>query len=563
MANSRCPFLRTQIVFSLGIIISALGGVLSFDVTVLHTNDVRARFDPIRAKRGAECTDEMNANGECYGGLARRVTKIQEIRNSTENVLLLDAGHQFQGSMWFYVYKGEATANFMNKLSYDAMALGQHEFDLKVEGLATFLRSASFPAIASNIDITKEPSLNGLLLQYHIVNFTTGEQVGIVGYSYEDTPDSVDTGDLIFSEEIQGLQTAVDCLMSMGVNKIIALGNSGYEKARDIADQLVGVDVVVSGRDFTLLHTGDKPSTETPKDDYPVVIHPTRDSSATVLVVQAYAYGKYVGHLDVSFDDEGAVSGFGGNTILLDDSVEEDAATLQEMKPWRDHVNEVANQVVGKTFVPLMLSECATRECAIGNLIADAMLFPHMNGTMRWSDVSIALTTTGSIGSSIKAGDITIGTLNKVLPYGDSIDVIELYGRHLKEALEHSVYELDEGKTNYQMLQVSGIRVSYDLNRTPGKRVLSAYVRCSDCKVPDYQPLLVDTVYKVAINNYVGSGNYGYSSLRDNKMNVRKGDLDVDILIDYLHNRSPICHDVELGRQWMYRGDAPCFDILQ
>ena len=78
--------------------------------------------------------------------------------------------------------------------SISIQALGQHEFDLKVEGLATFLRSASFPAIASNIDITKEPSLNGLLLQYHIVNFTTGEQVGIVGYSYEDTPDSVDTG---------------------------------------------------------------------------------------------------------------------------------------------------------------------------------------------------------------------------------------------------------------------------------------------------------------------------------------------------------------------------------
>ena len=76
----------------------------------------------------------------------------------------------------------------------------------------------------------------------------------------------------------------------------------------------------------------------------------------------------------------------------------------------------------------------------------------------------------------------------------------------------------------YMYFFFTGIRVSYDLNRTPGKRVLSAYVRCTDCKVPDYQPLLVDTVYKVAINNYVGSGNYGYSSLRDNKMNVRKGE---------------------------------------
>ena len=68
-------------------------------------------------------------------------------------------------------------------------------------------------------------------------------------------------------------------------------------------------------------------------------------------------------------------------------------------------MTEIANQMVGKTFVPLELAACASSECAIGNLVADAMLFPHFNGTDSWSDVSIALTTTGSIGSSIKVGE--------------------------------------------------------------------------------------------------------------------------------------------------------------
>lgn len=71
-------------------------------------------------------------------------------------------------------------------------------------------------------------------------------------------------------------------------------------------------------------------------------------------------------------------------------------------------MTEIANQVIGKTFIPLMLSECASTECAIGNLVADAMLFPYMNGAKGWSDVSIALTTTGSIGSSITAGELEI-----------------------------------------------------------------------------------------------------------------------------------------------------------
>ena len=74
---------------------------------------------------------------------------------------------------------------------------------------------------------------------------------------------------------------------------------------------------------FVISCQGEKPSTETPKGDYPTVIHPKHDPAATVLVVQAYAYGKYLGNLNVSFDDDGAVSGFGGNTFLLDDSVVE------------------------------------------------------------------------------------------------------------------------------------------------------------------------------------------------------------------------------------------------
>ena len=122
MANSLTFPVRSyyvHVIFLL-VMLAALN-VVSFELTVIHTNDVRARFDPVSAKRGRDCTAEQDEQGACYGGLARRVTKINEIRNSTENVLLLDAGHQFQGSIWFYVYRGLATAHFMNRLSYDAM----------------------------------------------------------------------------------------------------------------------------------------------------------------------------------------------------------------------------------------------------------------------------------------------------------------------------------------------------------------------------------------------------------------------------------------------------------
>ena len=92
----------------------------SFDLTILHTNDVHARFDQYTIRDG-QCRQNMSAEGKCYGGLARRAGKIAAVRREFNNVLLLDAGDQYQGTPWFYVYKGKAASHFMNQLRYDAM----------------------------------------------------------------------------------------------------------------------------------------------------------------------------------------------------------------------------------------------------------------------------------------------------------------------------------------------------------------------------------------------------------------------------------------------------------
>lgn len=86
-----------------------------WELTILHTNDVHARVEETNKDSG-KCT-----KGDCYAGVARRFTKIQEIRRNEQNVLLLDAGDQFQGTVWFNYYKGDEASYFMNKLRYDAM----------------------------------------------------------------------------------------------------------------------------------------------------------------------------------------------------------------------------------------------------------------------------------------------------------------------------------------------------------------------------------------------------------------------------------------------------------
>ena len=92
----------------------------AFKLTIFHTNDIHGRYEQV-SSNGGPCTQELANNGMCFGGYARRVTEVQRIRDSTENVLLLDAGERFLGvPAWFETYNGLATACFMNEIGYNA-----------------------------------------------------------------------------------------------------------------------------------------------------------------------------------------------------------------------------------------------------------------------------------------------------------------------------------------------------------------------------------------------------------------------------------------------------------
>ncbi|XP_038059821.1 5'-nucleotidase-like [Patiria miniata] len=542
------------------LLVSFSGFVTPFDLTILHTNDVHARFEQTSGTAGGPCTAEQAADGACYGGVARRAAKVKEIRNSVQNVLLVDAGDGFQGTVWFYVFRGQATAYFMNMLGYDAMALGNHEFDIGVDSLLPFLQNVSFPVLSCNMNSSGEPSMTGLYACQTTVALASGDRVGIVGYILVDTPLYTKSGNLIFSPEIDSLQPAVDNLIESGVDAIIALGHSGIDTDIEIAKKVRGIDVVIGGHSNTFMYTGSPPSSELPYSDYPLTVSPDHDPDATVLVASDYAYGKYLGRLDLTFDSDGAVSNFGGNPILLDNSVPQDTETLNAMLRWKETVDVTANQIVGSSLVPLRGNEfCYSTECNMGNVLADAMLAPHINRTVgAWSDVAVAMTTSGSVkANEVQKGDVTVNDLLLNMPYGNTIDVLELRGTNILDVLEHSVRKYEAGGNAGEFLQLCGLRVSYDVSRPIGSRVLTAHVRCANCDVPSYEPLDKETIYKVAMNSYMAGGGYGFS-VNENKLSHVKGDLDVDVTSDYLRTYSPIRTGVE-GRVTIYNGDAPCY----
>ncbi|KAM5164777.1 5'-nucleotidase [Mantella aurantiaca] len=520
--------------------------VLSFQITILHTNDVHARIEQASRDSG-KC-----ANQDCYGGVARRHTKIKEIRDSQQNVLLLDGGDQFQGTIWFNVYGGLEAAHFMNYLQYDVMALGNHEFDNGLSGLVNpFFTNVKFPIISANIKADSQiaSNISGYYQPYKILT-VGGEQIAIVGYTSKETPVLSDPGpNLRFEDEIEVLQDEVSKILTLGVNKVIALGHSGFETDKLIAQKVKGVDVVVGGHTNTFLYTGPPPSNDVPVGEYPFIVK--SDDGRSVPVVQAYAFGKYLGYLNVTFDAQGNVLHSSGNPILLNSSIPEDPVVLAEVNKWKEQLLNYSAQEIGKTLVFLNGSslECRFRECNMGNLICDAMISNNIRhpDEMNWNHVSLCIMNGGGIRSSIDErssnGSITTEDLLSVLPFGGTFDLIEVKGSTLKNAFEHSVHRY--GASTGEFLQVGGIKVVYNTDKDPGQRVVRLEALCTKCRVPSYVPVKDDQVYKVVLPAFLAEGGDGFSMLKNESLRHDSGDLDIAVVGNYIHKMLRVYPAVE------------------
>ena len=211
----------------------------SFELTIMHTNDVHGHHEPQR-------------NGD--GGAARQATVVQQIRAEVDNHLLLDAGDRFTGTLFHVQWRGEDSVQIMNALDYDAIALGNHEFNEGSDGLADFITGLNFPSLSANIDFSADPWLADLV-EPSIILEVGGEQIGVIGLT---TPETVvlnrPSDDLVFDEDLVGVtQAQVENLTMQGINKIILLTHLGYAVDVELAQSVSGVDVVVGGHTNTFL----------------------------------------------------------------------------------------------------------------------------------------------------------------------------------------------------------------------------------------------------------------------------------------------------------------------
>lgn len=470
-----------------------------FALTILHINDLHSRLEPIN-RFDSTCDAKDDAEGKCFGGIARIKSKIDERRAALaaagRNVITLDAGDQFQGSLFYTTYKGAAAAEFMNMIGFDAMAVGNHEFDDGPAGLAAFLEAVEFPVLSGNIDVENEPALKGKVPGAIVIE-VGGEKIGIVAVLAEDTVETSSPGpNVLFQRAETYLKGAVEGLQAAGVNKIIALTHMGLPRDMEIAARVAGVDVIVGGHSHTLLSN----THEGAAGPYPLLVQ--NPAGRQVPVVQAYAYGKYLGEIEIVFDDAGKVISAAGNPILLDASVPADKAAAARLAELAAPLEEIRAKVIGSTSETIDGSRetCRAQECSMGNLIADAML-----DRTRAQGVQIVIQNGGGIRASIDAGEITMGEVLTVLPFQNTLATFQIKGRDVVAALENGVSQVEEGAGRFP--QVAGIRFSWTRARKPGEgRIIQVEVEGD----AGWEPLDMDATYLVATNNYMRGGGDGY-----------------------------------------------------
>lgn len=495
------------------------------NITLLHFNDLHSRIAPIN-RFDSTCNAEDDAAGECFGGVARIATAIDQIRAEEENVVTVVGGDLFQGSLIYTTFKGDVEIEMMNRIGLDVLALGNHEFDDGPANLARTLGMAEFPVLGGNLDLSGSEELMGDLLTDTYVMEVGGVQVGFVGSTTVDTVEIAAPGpDVIFQEEVAAMQADVDALREQGVDIIIAVTHVGYVMDQRLAAEVSGLDAVVGGHSNTYLSASD------PDRDgaYPTVV--TGPDGDFVPVVQAYAYGRYLGRLDMTFDDDGNLLYSGGDTILLDASFEGNGEIADRVGELSGPIEELMAEVVGESAATIEgdRSFCRAVECEMGNLVADAIL-----DRVAAQGIQIVFQNGGGLRASIDAGEITMGEVLTVLPFQNTLATFQLSGAGVLAALENAVSDVEEGAGRFA--QVAGMRYTWNPAAEPGARIVSVEVMVDGALAP----LDPEATYGVASNNYMRGGGDGYRVFATDAENAYDFGPGLEqVVADYILENSP------------------------
>lgn len=486
-------------------------------VTFLHTSDLHSRllpydFDPSFTDNGLGLADGLGS----YGGMGRIGYILKRERAQAGRVLHLDSGDCFQGAIIFNEYLGEAEMRLFSEVGLDAAVIGNHEFDLGAQNLADqYSAWGTFDLLAANYDFesSDEPWATGLERMalpsavYHLDGF----KVGVIGManisSLNSIYDQSNSLGVRVLEPADVLPREISKLESSGVDLVVVVSHMGLDDDQEMARTIPGIDMFIGGHHHVAI-------------DPPLVVV-NEVTGQRVPVVHSGAFAKFVGRVDLVVRD-GEILSFDYELFPIDATVPDDPHILDILEEYEEaledsfNTQQVLGYACGETLDPELQCEKLTRygetggDSMLGNFAAEAMrAFPGI-------ETEIALTNTLGIRADIPAGDITLDDIYNSMPFDNTIATMLLSGGEVQELLDYVAYRSTERGCQSQA-QVAGI--TFDMVCDPDDPH-------AENIVINGVPLIEDSVYELATNNYIANGGSGFEVL---ERNTTKTFTDIEI----------------------------------
>lgn len=477
-------------------------------IVILHTNDHHGQIFPF---------DIYPAKN--IGGVAARANLIKDIKSQYKNVLLLDAGDINTGSPESNFFKGFPDIEAYNYMNYDAVCIGNHEFDITNKEFLDQIKNAKFQFLSANVK-TKDGKY---LAKPYIIKNMGGIRVAIFGLT---TTETIYIGnkeyikDLVFEDEVEVAKRIVPELRKVA-DVVILLGHLGLyddnkKGSRRVAREVSGIDLIIDG------HT----HTEMSKPFY----------ENGIPIVQATKWGIVVGKAVLTFKNKKLINiSWEALPVNVKDVIvkengekverqigkqyDEDKNLTIKLRKYRESVNKILDEVIGDSATYLSIANVRKEETEIGNLVADSMQYFASK-----YNVDFSFQNSGGIRKEINSGSITKRNVYETLPFDNTIVILTMKGEDLLEMFNY-IATIKPGNDGAfpQVSKELRFTINYDT------------FKCENILI-NGEPFDVNKTYRIATNSYLADGGNNYTMF---KKAIEKYDTSVfqrDVLIEYIKN---------------------------
>ena len=478
------------------------------EVRILHINDFHGFADGYKPY----------GSDEIQGGLAFLAARADELR-AEKPTLFLAAGDMVQGNNWANLFQGKSSIEAMNAMNFDAMVVGNHEFDFGQAILKERIGEANFPVLGANV-------IGLSTLKPYVMKDLDGLTITVIGVVTGDTPVTTHPKNVTGLQFLPPEDTVTKYVRELRGKSdiVIVLSHLGFSADSDLAKKVDGIDVIVGGHSHT-------------KVEKPALVGKT-------FIVQAFEHGKVLGVLDLTLEN-GRIIQASGRLESIKPIGKENKAVAAIVTRYQRQVDAVMNETVGEALADLDGANVRLQETNLGNLVTDVM--------RNVSGADAAIINGGTIRTSIKQGSIRVSNVYAVVPFDNYIVAIKLTGQQIRDTLEHGVSAIEEEEGRFP--QVSGLIFTYDRKGPKGKRVKEVFIAG--------KPLVADKEYTVATNDFLAAGGDGYKAFGDSVKSSKdyaviggamKGEKLVysdsgrwlrDVIIDYIKDQKTISPKLE------------------